>query len=247
MTQPMKWSWFDLAFPWMGLAAAVVLLALLFGTQLLRGEPTSSRWHDRVWLSWMAVVAYLVHNAEEYGLDALGRWHSFPDQFSITAGLPAYPDSPIPTAFWLAVNIALFWVVAPLAALLSRRHPIVGLALYSVVFINGLVHVVPFAIGLGYNPGLLTAVVVFLPLSAWVGYTCFGKDRLGYKAMALLILNGVSLHAILMGSTFMFLNGVISSTTLVLVQIVNAGLLLLIPWLGEKWRDGVLARPAFCS
>jgi hypothetical protein len=64
-----------------------------------------------------------------------------------------------------------------------------------------------------------------------------------YKAMALLIFNGVSLHVIMMGSTFMFINGVISSTALVLLQFVNVGLVLLIPWLGEKWRGGVLARP----
>jgi Protein of unknown function with HXXEE motif len=239
----MSWSWFDLAFPWIGLAAAVVLVALLFGTQLLRGEPTPSRWHDRTWLSWMAMVAYLIHNAEEYGLDALGRWHSFPDQFSINAGLPTYPASPIPPAYWLSVNITLFWVAAPLAALLSKRHPIVGLALYSVVFINGLFHLMPFVMGTGYNPGLLTAVAVFLPLSAWVGYACFGRDRLSYKVMALLIFDGVLLHVILVGSTFMFINGVIGGATLVLVQIINAGLLLLIAWFAEKWRGGVLARP----
>jgi hypothetical protein len=195
----------------------------------------------------MAMVAYLIHNFEEYGIDGLGRWHSFPDEFSLSAGLPPYPDNPIPTAYWLSVNITLFWVAAPLAALLSRRHPIVGLALYSVVFSNALVHLVPFAIGMGYNPGLLTAVIVFLPLSVWVGYACFGEGRLSYKVMALLIFDGVLLHAILIGSTFMFINGVIGGTALVLVQIVNAGLLLLIPWVAEQWRGGALAKPVHAN
>jgi hypothetical protein len=63
-----------------------------------------------------------------------------------------------------------------------------------------------------------------------------------YKAMALLIYNGVSLRVIMMGSTFMFIHGVISSTAL-LMQFVNVRLALLIPWPGEKWRGGVLARP----
>jgi hypothetical protein len=191
----------------------------------------------------MAMVAYLLHNVEEYGLDALGRWHSFPDQFSIRFGLPGYPDNPIPTAYWLSVNITLFWIAAPLAALLSRRHPIVGLAMYSVVFTNALVHLAPFAMGTGYNPGVLSAIVVFLPLSAWVGYACFGKGRLSYKVMALIIFAGVLLHAILMVSTFMFIGGKIGGTTLVLVQIANAGLLLLLFWLAERWRGGILAQP----
>jgi hypothetical protein len=60
--------------------------------------------------------------------------------------------------------------------------------------------------------------------------------------MALLIYNGVSLRVIMMGSTFMFIHGVISSTAL-LMQFVNVRLALLIPWPGEKWRGGVLARP----
>ncbi len=241
----MNWSWLDLAFPWIGLVAAVVLLGLLFGTTLLRGEQTSSRWRDPVWLSWMAAVAYLLHNGEEYGLDLLGHKHSFPDALCANLRLPAYPNCPIPHPFYLAVNIPLFWMVAPLAALLGRRHPLVGLALYSVVFINGLVHCVLVVVsGWAYNPGLFTAVAVFLPLSAWVGHACFGKERLSYQAMALLILWGVMLHIILAGSVILFINGLISSTTLVWVQIINAGLLLLIPWLGEKWRGGVLLRPA---
>jgi hypothetical protein len=69
--------------------------------------------------------------------------------------------------------------------MLSRRHPLVGLALYSVVFTNGLMHVMAsLMLDQSYNPDLLTAVVVFLPLSTWVGCACFGRDRLSYKAMS---------------------------------------------------------------
>jgi hypothetical protein len=239
----MNWSWLDLFFPWIGGVAAVALLVLLFSSNLLRSEPTLSRWHDPSWLSWMAVVAYLLHNVEEYGRDLLGHWHSFPDALCANLKLPGYPDCPIPPTFYVAVNIPLFWIVAPLAALLSRRHPLVGLALYSVVVTNGLMHVMAsLMLDQSYNPGLLTAVVVFLPLSTWVGCACFGRDRLSDKAMALLIFGGVLLHVILAGSVIMFVNGLISSPMLVWIQIGNAGLLLLIPWLGEEWRGGVLLR-----
>ena len=241
----MNWSWLDLAFPWIGLVFAGLLLALLFGTDLLRSQPSSSPWRDPVWLSWMAAVAYLLHNGEEYGVDLLGHQHSFPDALCAFMKLPAYPDCPIPPAFYLAVNLSLFWIVAPVAAVLSRRHPLVGFAIYSVMFINGLVHIVFVLVsGQAYNPGLLTAVVVFLPLSLWAGYACFGKDRLSHRAMALIIICGVILHVILARSVISFAQGLISSTTLVWVQIINAGLLLLILWLGEKWRGGVLTRPA---
>ena len=240
----MQWSWMDTAFPWIGGAAAIALLALLFGTDLLRSEPGSSRWRDRVWLSWLAMVIYLLHNVEEYGIDLFGQRHAFPDAICAVLGLPPYPDCPLPPAFYLAVNISLLWIGAPIAALLSRRHPLVGLTFYGLIFTNGLVHVAPLAAGVGYGPGTLSAVILFFPVSAWVAHACFGKGRLSYKAMALLVANGVILHAILMGSMRLFLRGIIDSAVLVWFQVANAVLFLLIPWLGEKWRGGALVRQA---
>ncbi len=189
------------------------------------------------------MVIYLIHNGEEYGIDLFGRLHEFPADIAAALKLPPYPDCPIPPAFFLAVNLPLFWIGAPIAALLSRRHPLVGLTFYSVIFINGLVHVGPVLAGVGYSSGLLTAIVLFLPVSAWVAYACFGPGRLSYKAMALLVAGGVILHVILMGSLQLFVRGVIGSAALVWIQVANAVLFLLIPWIGEKWRDGVLVRP----
>jgi Protein of unknown function with HXXEE motif len=238
----MQWSWIDIAFPWIGGAAAVVLLVLLFGTNLFRSEPDSSRWRDRVWLSWLAMVIYLIHNVEEYGIDLFGRMHAFPDSICAALKLGLYPECSLPPSFFLAVNIPLFWFGAPLAALMSRRHPLVGLTFYSVIFTNALVHLAPLLVGVGYTPGTLTAAVLFLPVSAWVAHACFGKGRLSYKAMALLVANGVLLHAILMGSMQLFTRGIISSAILASIQVANAVVFLLIPWLGEKWRSGILGR-----
>jgi hypothetical protein len=235
----MTWGWLDSAFPWIGAAAALVLLVLLFGTGLLRSEPTVSRWRDRQWLSWLGVVAYLLHNVEEYGVDITGTAHAFPDALCLRLNLPAYPGCPIPPAFYLAVNISLFWVIAPIAALLSRRHPLVGLSIYSVIFTNGLIHVVPMVFGLGYTPGTLTAATIFLPLSIWVAYANFGPGRLRTVALVLLVANGVILHGILIASVFLFIGGTIDGTALVLVQILNALLLLVNPWIEEKWPQAI--------
>jgi hypothetical protein len=238
----MTWSWFDIAFPWIGGVAALVLVVLLFGTNLLRSDSSLSRWHDPVCLSWMATVAYLLHNVEEYGLDLLGKVHAFPDALCANLKLPPFPDCSIPPAFFLAVNIPLFWVVGPLAALLSARHRLVGFALYSVISINGLVHTAAAILtGQPYNPGLLTALLLFLPLTVWVGYAFFGKDRLSYKAMALLLVWGVLLHVFLIVPMLMFTRGIISATVLVWSQVINGGLLLVVMWLAERWLGPVRA------
>jgi Protein of unknown function with HXXEE motif len=238
----MKWSWFDIAFPWIGVTVAVLLLCLLFFTNLLRSELGSSRWRDRAWLSWLAMVIYLIHNGEEYGIDLFGRLHEFPNSLCTTLKLPDYPGCPMPPLFFLAVNIPLFWVGAPMVALFGRRHPLVELTFYGVIFTNAIVHIAPFLAGQGYNPGLLTAIILFLPVSAWVAHTCFGNGKLRYKAMALLVADGLVLHIILIGSMMLFIRGEISGLVLVVVQVVNAVLFVLIPWYAEKWRGEVLAK-----
>jgi hypothetical protein len=69
MTQT-NWTWFDLAWPWVGLGAAAVLFFFLFATDKLRERLDVSRWRDPVWLSWLAPAAYMIHQFEEYGIDA---------------------------------------------------------------------------------------------------------------------------------------------------------------------------------
>lgn len=234
--QPNNYNWFDLNFQWIGIAVAAIMVFLLFGTRLLHANQTISKWRDITWLSWLGFTAYLIHNGEEYGIDLYGHTHAFPEQFctTLTKALGII-DCNVPPAFFLAVNIPLFWIIAPLGAILSHRHPLTGLAIYSIIFINGLVHVLPMLLDEGYGPGAFTAVTIFLPLSVWVGYACFDKGQLPYKSMVILIILGVFLHAILMGSMVAFLTGRISSTLLVLIQIFNAVLLLLLSLIVERW------------
>jgi hypothetical protein len=232
----MRWSWIDLNFPWIGCVAAVALLVLLFLSNTLRSDLSRSRWRDRVWLSWLAVAIYLLHNVEEYGVDPLGRFHAFPNSMCSTLGLSPFPSCPIPTPFFLAVNLPLFWVGAPIAALTSRRHPIVGLSLYGVIFVNALTHLGAF-VRAGYNPGVLTAVILFLPSSAWVARSCFGRRGLPYKGLVLIVVDGAILHIILIGSMILFLRGKIGPSTLTAIQILNAVLFFVLAWLAEKWQS----------
>jgi hypothetical protein len=234
--QPNNYNWFDLNFQWIGIAVALIMLVLLSGTRLLWANQSISKWQDITWLSCLGFTAYLIHNGEEYGIDLYGHAHAFPEQFcgTLTKAL-GITDCGVPPLFFLAVNITLFWIIVPVGALLSRRYPLAGLSVYSVIFINGLVHVIPLLLGKGYGPGALTALIIFLPLSVWVGYACFGKGKLPYKSMVVLIILGLILHAILMGSMVAFLTGKISAMPLILIQIVNAVLLLLLSLIAERW------------
>ena len=238
----MKWSWIDLIFPWIGAAAASLVLVLLFSTGWLQADPNRSRWRDTTWLSWLAVAIYLIHNVEEYGRDLLGHLHAFPTSMCAALGQPSYPLCPIPPPFYLAVNLPLFWLGAPAAALVSRRHPIVGLSLYGVIFVNALAHTK--SLLAGYNPGACTAVVLFLPASLWVAKSCFGPFRLPYRVLAFIVADGLLLHIVLIGSTMMFFHGLLRGAALIGLQGVNAIVFFALAWMAEKcWKQSLPVIP----
>lgn len=203
-------TWFDLAWPWIGLGFAVVLIVLLFATSVLRSE--GPRWRDVRWLSFLAVAVYLVHNVEEYGLAANGVGHAFPDSLCELLGQSAYPACGIPPLFFLFVNLPLVWIAGPVAALLSRRFPLAGLMLWGVIAANAVVHIVPAIIRREYDPGLVTAVVLFVPLTLLV----VAGNRSPNLLLALAA--GVFLHVVLAGSLVLYLGGRIPEWLLLALQ-----------------------------
>ena len=228
------WSWFDLAFPWLGSVAAVILLGLLFATGGLRQRRDVSRWRDPAWLGWLLTAVYLVHNIEEYGLDAIGQWHQFPAAMCDQLGLPPYPHCVIPPLFYLCVNISLVWVAAPLLALLARRNPVFGLSMLGVIAINAVVHFVPVITSHGYNPGLLTAVLLFIPITVWGVKAAFGRGRLPYRALVAFLAGGVLVHVCLMASVMLYARGLIDAAALDVVQVLNPLWLFVLPGLAGR-------------
>jgi hypothetical protein len=238
-------NWLNTSFPWIGLAGAAVLLVLMFATNRLRSDPGISRWKDLTWLSWAATVVYLLHNVEEYGVDLFGRTYAFPTVMCAMFGYAPPPACPVPPAFFTSVNVPMFWLIGPVAALMSKRHPLVGLTLYSVTSVNLVAHVAGgIATGAIYNPGWLTAVFLFLPLSAWMVHALFGKGRLSYRALAYLLVWGLVAHLLLAVSILPLMRGLIrTAAPAITIQLVNAALLIIAPWLVERWRNGAILRP----
>lgn len=230
----MQWSWFDLAWPWVGLGGTAILLVLLFGTEKLRESNAGSRWRDPVWLAWLTAAVYMIHNFEEYGIDALGHSHAFPAAMCSVLHQPLYPACVIPAGFYLAVNIAVVWVGSVLAAILSWRNRAVGLSFAGLLIANGLSHVSEFAISGKYNPGVVTSIVLFFPLFYWIVRVCFGRGRMNYWILASIVGAGVVASLVLFGSAQARIHLLIGDTTLILIQIVNPVWFFLLPWLASR-------------
>jgi hypothetical protein len=218
---------FTLVWPYMGLGAAL-LLALLLCTDALRSNRTVSRWQDLVWLAWAGTLAYLMHQFEEHGVDAHGHAYAFRGFMCATLGFADAHLCPVPTSFITAVNIAAVWLAGPAAALLGRRWPLIALSFFSIPFVNLFGHLAPALIEGAYNPGVVTSIVLFLPLSLWAFRVALGRYRLGWRAVAATVLAGVVLHAVMIGSLEAFIAGWIGVVLLDAIQVLNPVLAALI-------------------
>jgi hypothetical protein len=186
-----------LGWSFVGLGGAIVLMILLFATNFLRNDLSKSRWRDPVWLAWLAVPIYLLHQFEEYALHfdfATGIYKA------IEIGEAAQGHT-IPLVHFPVVNIALVWFAVPLAAWLCKRNPVVGLSYYGFILVNGLGHVgIAIGTGLIESPGGVTSALFFVPISVWVIYVCLKSTFITKKGLIISLLCGIIGHIALFGA-----------------------------------------------
>lgn len=220
--------------PWIGLGLAVLLLLGLSRFEM-RGDRAVPRNRDMVWLAWAAIAAYLLHQFEEHGIDAQGVPYAFRGTLCARFGFAGATACHIPESFITTVNIPLVWLAGPIAALLGRRWPAIALSCFSVPAINAFAHVAPALAAGSYNPGLLTAGLLFLPLSLWALWIALRRPELGWRMVAATLAGGVVVHAVLMLSLKAYLAGSLGETALIAIQVANPAIpILLIAAIGRS-------------
>ena len=173
---------------WMyaGLIAGLFLLAVV---PLLAGA-----WSLVLLLVYLHGPAYMLHQVEEHAGDRFRRFVNL----HVGHGRKA-----LTTAAVVWINIPGVWGVN-LAALYLARFVDVGLGLIAVylMLVNALTHIVAAAVLRGYNPGLASAVVLFLPLSFWTLWVLAhtpgvgALDHLTGLAIAVLIHAAIVVHVL---------------------------------------------------
>jgi hypothetical protein len=224
-------AWYYQAWCWVGLGAAIVLLILLFTTNVLRNNLNNSRWKDPVWLAWFVSAGYLLHNAEEYGIDLTGVMYAFPKSAETVL------ETGFSGAYYMAVNLSLIWFVFPIAAALSRKYRMMPVGMAAFMFINAIGHIASIAMQ-GYNPGVFTSIVLFIPLAIWTFYVCVGKGKLKYSALLYALCIGVLATLLLLVSTRIYeMAGTLIS---VIFLVLNAALVLYLWYAAQKIAGGKL-------
>lgn len=239
----MQAHWFYTVWPFIGIGGAIVMLSILFTTDTFRGTRDGSRWRDAQWLAWLAVPLYWIHQFEEYSLPTIGLDYSIQEMICQKIGFAPYPECPIPLAFYPVVNIALMWFGAPLAAYLFKRNTLIGLSFWGLLLANGLVHSAGGLMDGGYNTGLWSAAILFVPLSIWVIYVTAIRGRYKGSVIAASFACGAVTHAVLFAGYGLYKGGVLGDWGLLIYAAVVGFTPILLAALVSRFFKDELLRP----
>jgi hypothetical protein len=159
------------------------ILLLLLAPLFIHG------WPPALAAAFFCLPAYMLHQYEEHDDDRF--------RISINRLLgKGHEVLTVPAVFM--VNIPGVWGVMILSFWLAARvNP--GLALIAIYlpFINAFIHIAPAIVMRSYNPGLISAAVIFLPLCTWC-LVVVQRSGYGTPAMhAIGIAAAVALHAMI--------------------------------------------------
>jgi hypothetical protein len=182
--------------PYGGLGLAVLLVAWLLLERRAAGAP--ARLSDPAWVMRLLWPMYLVHQFEEHGVDLFGHRYAFLAGLCQTLGYGNKPGCPADPAFIFAVNAVGCQITFVMPWLLQRRAPLVAACAWGVALVNAVVHLGGAAVHGAYNPGVLTSLVLFLPLSAWMLHVAIRSGTIERRHVWRVVASGAFTHAVLL-------------------------------------------------
>ena len=218
----------DLLLTWPFLALVCGLGGVLGLLVAPRKPDQPPRWRDPAWLLCLMLPVYMLHQFEEHGVDLLGRRFHFLVDMCGMLGHPALGTCPADPAFILAVNVGGVWAAGLCAIVWRRRNPMVGACAFGIPLVNGLAHLGPAITHRAYNSGLLTGVLVFLPLCVVVLRTLLRAGILDLRRVLAVVATGIWVHAALMGLLLGSASGVIPRPLMLVLQVANGFVPLLV-------------------
>ncbi|MEM9000868.1 MAG: HXXEE domain-containing protein [Bacteroidota bacterium] len=157
---------------WMKIGVYAVPFLLIGSFAFLDEKKPSAIVMDFRFIGVILLIAYIIHQFEEHWIDLYGNYYAFYTSTNNLIleklGQSGSSVKPLTKESIFVINTSLVWLVGLLAILRSPRHLFPLFAMASIVFINGLVHLLAGILNYRYNPGLLTSMVLFIPVYFWV-------------------------------------------------------------------------------
>jgi hypothetical protein len=169
---------------WQKALPALSAVGIAAWIALFRHDPTS----ERALFAGLLVI-YFVHQIEEHLWP--GGFRQFTDAHVFHSG---NDDWPVTIEGVALVNTAYVWLPIGLAVAFPQELRWVGFAWVGPTLINGIIHIVSTIRLRIYNPGLVTAVVLFLPFTIAMLVLEVERGALSGADVGLIALYGVLLH-----------------------------------------------------
>jgi hypothetical protein len=135
------------------------------------------------------LVLYIVHQVEEHLWP--GGFRQFTNAHIFRSG---NEDWPVSIGGVALVNVGFVWLPLVLAVLFPGPLRWVGLAWIGLTLVNAITHIVAALRFRAYNPGLVTAILLFLPFTIWALWTEAANGLLSGGEAALILVLGMVLH-----------------------------------------------------
>ncbi len=142
------------------------------------------RWNYRdPLLVWLFVAAYAAHLLEEW-------FGGFPEWLALITG------APLPRDAFVVINAVALVAIVGATRLALRREALgwLAIAIAALLFLNGLLHLLGSIATGTYSPGLVTGVVLYLPLGQLALMRAWTQAPTGFFRRGVLIAIGV--HAL---------------------------------------------------
>jgi hypothetical protein len=142
------------------------------------------------WIFRAFVGAAVIHVIEEYG---------YPGGFLnwMRRSTPKF-DSLITVRFAVIIN-GLFLLLCVIGAIVATRNLVFSLSVASLLFFNGLTHLAGAIRAKRYAPGVVSGVLLYMPLSFYAFYLFAGVGQLTLAGGAMAGLLGVLYQAVPIG------------------------------------------------
>lgn len=209
------------AWPWLGLGLAIALLVVALVRPMRALASYRARFSDPRWLCWLPLPIYMLHQVEEHGVDLFGHCYAFQAALCATLGSPDTSRCPATPEFIAAVNLGTVWIAGLASGLAGPKRLFACTGMVGLIAVNAILHVVASIRSGHYDPGLLSSLVLFLPVALWTFARLLAQGLVTKRLVALSMAVGAVMHGVLAASVLAAGQGLIGEHTLVAIQLAN--------------------------
>jgi hypothetical protein len=205
--------------PYLGLGVAALVVAwVLIQTG---GEKAQPRWRTPLFLLPLVWPMYIAHQFEEHGVDFRGRRYAFLGALCQALGYDQLQQCPADPAFVFAVNVGACWIAFALALVFRRTRPLIAACAWGIPLVNVFAHVGAAIRERSYNPGLVTAIGLFIPLTGWVLVALVRARVLTTSGVLRVVATGVVTHVVLIASVLLRARGGLTEASFLILNVAN--------------------------